>query len=140
VTTLAGTGAILLPATPQTVPSGATQSFAVSTLQGYGIVSISGCGGTQDGANYITGNIVADCTISVSATLRNGRSTGNEPSIADALKTFTITAGTYVPTTEERVRYDVAPLDANGNPVGNGIIDLADVVIILRRAVGIGSW
>jgi len=43
-------------------------------------------------------------------------------------------------TPAEEIRYDVAPLGASGTPVGNGVIDVADVILVLRRIIGIGSW
>ena len=39
-----------------------------------------------------------------------------------------------------RKRCDVAPLGADGRPHPDGAIDLGDVVIILRRVVGLTTW
>jgi len=78
---------------------------------------------------------------SVTAVKRNGSSgTGAAPSIADALKTL---QGFFDPTKltpAEKIRYDVAPLAVSGAPQGNDVIDIADVILILRRSIGIGSW
>ena len=37
-------------------------------------------------------------------------------------------------------RCDVAPLGADGRPHPDGVIDIGDVVIILRRVVGLTNW
>jgi len=63
-----------------------------------------------------------------------------QPTISDALKVLRAVAGIFPLTDLEQIRYDVAPLGSNGLPFGNGIIDVADVILILRRSIGIGSW
>jgi uncharacterized repeat protein (TIGR02543 family) len=60
--------------------------------------------------------------------------------IADALKTLQAYLGTVTLTPAELAIYDVAPLGAGGLPQGNGVVDGADVIMILRRIIGIGSW
>jgi hypothetical protein len=80
-------------------------------------------------------------TFSATVINRNGNSgTGSVPTINDALKAL---QGYHDPsslTPADLIRYDVAPLNAGGTPQGNGAIDAADVVLILRRTIGIGSW
>jgi hypothetical protein len=63
-----------------------------------------------------------------------------QPTISDALKVLQAVVGITPLTATEQIRYDVAPLGSSGTPVGNGIIDAADVILILRRSIGIGSW
>jgi hypothetical protein len=63
-----------------------------------------------------------------------------QPTVSDALKVFQAVNGVTTLTVAEQLRYDVAPLDTSGMPKGNGIIDAADVSLILRRSIGIGSW
>jgi hypothetical protein len=63
-----------------------------------------------------------------------------QPTISDALKVFQAINGITTLTVTEQLRYDVAPLDSSGMPKGNGIIDAADVILIMRRSIGIGSW
>ncbi|MDD2736637.1 MAG: hypothetical protein PHF56_22120 [Desulfuromonadaceae bacterium] len=63
-----------------------------------------------------------------------------QPTISDALKVFQVVNGIISLTVAEQLRYDVAPLDTGGMPKGNGIIDAADVILIMRRSIGIGSW
>jgi hypothetical protein len=64
----------------------------------------------------------------------------SSPTIADALKVLLAINGTTPLTAAELIRYDVAPLSDTGTPSGNGTIDDADVILLLRRSIGIGSW
>ncbi len=66
VTPLAGAGGALDPATPQTVPDGATTTFEVLADAGYVIDQVSGCGGSLSATTYTTGPITADCTVEAS--------------------------------------------------------------------------
>lgn len=73
--------------------------------------------------------------------LRNARSDGAAaPTISDALKVLQAFVGITPLSPADQIRYDVAPLSASGIPLGNGTIDAADVILILRRSIGIGSW
>jgi uncharacterized repeat protein (TIGR02543 family) len=136
-----GTGSSMTPATAQTVNSGATTSFTVTPLDGYGILSATGCNGTLSGTTYTTGAMTANCAVAVTAVKKDANSgTAAEPTIADALKALQTYSGIIQLTPEETIRYDVAPLGANGVPQGNGVVDVADVIMILRRSIGIGSW
>lgn len=63
-----------------------------------------------------------------------------QPTITEALKVLQAVVGTTPLTATEKIRYDVAPLGNNGTPVGNGTIDSADVILILRRSIDIGNW
>jgi hypothetical protein len=60
-------------------------------------------------------------------------------SITDALRALRISAGLITPAADDLAKGDVAPL-VNGKPQPDGIIDIGDVVVILRRAVGVVSW
>lgn len=142
VTPTTSTGYSITPATAQNINQNATTSFSVISASGYGIAAISGCGGSLSGTTYTTGTITADCTVSVTAVARNAGSGGaaQPPTITDALKVLLAVVGTAPLTASDQIRYDVAPLSASGTPVGNGAIDAADVILILRRSIGIGSW
>jgi uncharacterized repeat protein (TIGR02543 family) len=141
VTPTAGTGSSISPALAQTITSGATTSFTVAPHSGYGILSVTGCNGTLNGSSYTTAAITANCTVSVTAVKRNGNSgSATDPSLADALKAMQAYVGLLTLTPEQHILYDVAPLSSGAVPQGNGVVDVADVIMILRRAVGIGSW
>jgi hypothetical protein len=85
--------------------------------------------------------MAGNCAVAVTAVKKNANSgTADDPTLADALKALQTYVGAIQLTPEETIRYDVAPLAANGVPQGNGVVDVADVIMILRRSVGIGSW
>ena len=139
VTPSSGTGSSMIPAIIQTVNSGATTSFTITPDSGYGILSVTGCNGALSGTTYTTGVITGNCAVAVTA-IKRGGSIGTVPTISDALKTLQAFNGTITLTPEEIIRYDVAPVAVNGIPQGNSVIDVADVILILRRSIGIGSW
>lgn len=66
----------------------------------------------------------------------NGDGTVN---VADALQALRFTAKLVSPTSAEIARGDVAPL-IDGKPQPDGKIDIRDVVVILRKAVGLVTW
>jgi uncharacterized repeat protein (TIGR02543 family) len=141
VTPPTGTGSSVIPATAQIVNSGASISFNVKPDAGFGILAVTGCNGVLSGTTYTTGPITSDCSLSVIAVKHNGNSSnGAEPALADALKALQAYFGTVTLTQEELLRYDVAPLASSGVPQGDGVVDIADVIMILRRSAGIGSW
>jgi hypothetical protein len=57
----------------------------------------------------------------------------------DALLALRIAAGLDEPTSSKLTRGDVAPL-VNGISHPDGQIDISDVVVILRKAVGLMGW
>jgi len=80
-------------------------------------------------------------TFSATVVDRNGNGgSGSEPTIVDALKALQGFSNPGLLTPSEMIRYDVAPLAASGVPQGNSIVDAADVILILRRSIGIGNW
>ena len=60
--------------------------------------------------------------------------------VKDALKALNILVGLFPPTADDLVAMKVTPLDAAGRPNGTGAPDLNDVVMILRRVLGIVIW
>ncbi|MBJ6727977.1 putative Ig domain-containing protein, partial [Geomesophilobacter sediminis] len=61
--------------------------------------------------------------------------------ISDALKVYQAVMGKLTLTPEESAAADVAPLSAEtGQPTGDNVVDIADVIIILRRIVGAVTW
>jgi hypothetical protein len=59
--------------------------------------------------------------------------------ITDALRAMRVVAGAISPTAADIAHADVAPL-VNGQPRPDGRIDIGDVVVILRKAVGLVMW
>jgi len=64
---------------------------------------------------------------------------GATVTISDALMALKSTVGLHTPTASEISRGDVSPL-VGGKPAPDGKIDVGDVVLILRRAVGAVTW
>jgi hypothetical protein len=62
VTALSGTGGSITPGRIA-INNGATTSFTVTPAAGYGISSVTGCGGTLSGNTYVTGPVTQDCTV-----------------------------------------------------------------------------
>ena len=60
--------------------------------------------------------------------------------IGDALLIFQAYLSGAVLAGDRALLSDVAPLASNGTPVGDGVIDLGDVVTIMRRIVGAVNW
>jgi Big-like domain-containing protein len=127
VTVAVGTGA----ATAATV-TGTNWNFPIPTL--------------VDGVNNITVN--ATDTIgntgtklaTITVVPADGKITGAATVVlGDALKALQFATGLVKATPVESVHADVAPL-VNGVPAPNGKVDTGDVVVILRKAVGLGNF
>jgi len=135
----------LSPASSQMVSYGASSSFTVTPGSGYQVASVTGCGGILSGANFTTGAVSADCTVSatftpVGTTLLLGDLNGDgKVDIADALRALQIAVGLITPTAYDLSQGDVGPL-VNGKPAADGKIDISDVVLILQKSVGLVNW
>ena len=139
VTPTTGSGYTISPSTAISVNIYGIASFTVTPDPGYGVV-VSGCGGSLNGTTYTTGAITANCTVAVTAVARNASSGPSGPAISDALKVLQFVAGLATLTPIEMIRYDVAPLDATYKPSGNGTVDTSDVIMILRKSIGLETW
>ncbi|NVN97713.1 MAG: hypothetical protein HXX17_00180, partial [Geobacteraceae bacterium] len=60
--------------------------------------------------------------------------------IEDVIKAYRIDKGLDPAAGTDMLRLDVAPLDKDGRPQGNGIIDLGDVILLLRYIAGVIIW
>ena len=58
--------------------------------------------------------------------------------IVDALRAYKIAMGYLLPTASDLTTLDVAP-EVNGKPKGDGVIDIADVILLLRKGTGL-DW
>ena len=85
-----------------------------------------------------TCNVVVGCVFALLAS-SEGDLDGGGVSITDALRTLRIAAGLMTPTNSDLLHGDAAPL-VNDKPQPDGTIDIGDVVVILRKAVGLVSW
>jgi hypothetical protein len=62
------------------------------------------------------------------------------PTIRDVLKVQRSVVGVVPLTATEQAVYDVAPLGANGKPLGDGVITIQDANLILGRSLGLQVW
>ncbi len=60
-----------------------------------------------------------------------------KPDITDALRVLQIEMGQITSTANDLIHADVAPLGVNNKPKGDGVIEVYDVIGILRMVVGL---
>lgn len=109
--------------------------------------AISGNGPWSWDCRSVNGGTTAICSANVLSTAvvatHDGIVIGSGkkgPDIADALAVFQHVQGIVTLSGAELIHADVAPLRSNGTPLGNGVVNMADVIILLRRVIGIGNW
>jgi hypothetical protein len=59
---------------------------------------------------------------------------------ADALKALKIVAGIQAAVGDDNAAADAAPLDASNKPASDGKVGIGDVLVILRRVIGLETW
>lgn len=69
VSASAGAGGTITPAT-SSAAKGSTVSLTVTANTGYDIATVSGCGGSLNGATYTTAALTADCSVTASFKLK----------------------------------------------------------------------
>ena len=62
------------------------------------------------------------------------------PTIADALRILRISVNLIPASSDDMNHGDVAPLGQDGKPLPDGIINIQDALVILRKVVGLISW
>jgi len=113
-----------------------TASSASFSMTG---ISRSAVADTGYSSQFINANNVWFQSESVPIVLAGDLNNDGNVDVADALLAFRMTAGMISPTVTDLVRGDVAPM-VNGLPQPDGKIDIGDVVVLLRRAVGLTTW
>ncbi|KAF0218942.1 MAG: hypothetical protein FD174_2458 [Geobacteraceae bacterium] len=137
--------------TPNTI-SGSAESGAVASAEDGGeilgsAVSINGAWSfdlTNTGFNPATLVIRArDAAGNVSTRILFPQGdidgSGGEPDLIDALMLMRIAMKYDIPTAQDLERGDVAPL-INGKPQPDGVINGHDVILVLRRIIGLATW
>lgn len=132
------------------VNAGATQNFTVTPNAKFQVKDI-----TVDGAlaHFVApANPGAAVTFTAPAATANGTTINatfmpsgdltadGKLSVDDAVKALRILVGLQIPVGDDLTAMKVAPLDATGRPSGTGAPDLNDVVLILKRVLGIITW
>ena len=90
-----------------------------------------------DSGNYALTATTASTTADIIAP--DGDLDGSGVSVTDALRALRIAGGLIIPTAADSSHGDVAPL-VSGIPQPDDSIDIGDVVVILRKAVGLVNW
>ncbi len=134
-------GGSITPAGAVSLPFGSEQTYVFTPESGYFIDTVK-IDNQSVGmvTSYTFTNLRAYHTITVEFARPDGvidptNRTGI-PNIGDALIALTIAMGDITPTPHQLKHADVAPL-VNGVPKPDGIIDIRDVLLTLRRVVGL---
>jgi hypothetical protein len=77
-----------------------------------------------------------------SSTVQRNVIAGNDMAkmLADAVMACQHAYGQTTLPEADKLRIDCAPLGANGKPNPNGVVDMGDVIILLRRVLGLVNW
>jgi hypothetical protein len=131
-----------------TVEAGVTPVVTVNTKAQTGPVTVNGVNwscrlsGLLAGANDVTvvatdaaGNATTNTT-SLTVIIPDGNfKTSGNVDISDALRALRIAVGIIQPTADDMLHGDVAPLGAP-----DGVIDIADAVLILKKVLGVFTF
>lgn len=137
------TGGGSIVCTPGTsVEANTPVSCTVTPTQGNRISSVAVDGQIQNVTDPLTythsfGPVSADHVINAIFTPIE---VSNPETISDAIKAFQSVMGRLQLSEQEKTRFDVAPLGADGKPAPDGAVDVADIVILLRKIAGAVSW
>jgi hypothetical protein len=146
VTTTAGANGTITPVLAAGLPAGTAPAGTAVTFTVKPSNSKFKVRDVLDGTTPVTGPSFTLNTGAVNHTVTasfmpSGNLTGSgTPGVADAVKALRIALGLVTPTDEDKLAMDVAPLGADGRPAGDQLQDLSDVLLILRRAVGVVTW
>lgn len=119
---------------PQTVTSGQFSQALTIPAEGSYPVTVT--------ATDAVGNPPATVTRNIIYTPYPGDTNGDgfTTNVVEVMKAFLYVYGNGTLTSTEKLRLDCAPLGPDGKPNPNGIIDAGDVILLLRRTVGLVSW
>jgi uncharacterized repeat protein (TIGR02543 family) len=85
-------------------------------------------------------NVTANIAVSARFVMKDGiilpAQGKTVPDLTDALRALRMAVGLVTPTASDLIHGDVAPLGVNSKPKGDGVIDILDVIGILRMIVG----
>jgi hypothetical protein len=116
-----------------TTPNAGYHLFALTDNKADQMAAVSG--GTYT-ISAITGNHVVNAVFGQPDGIVNQVAGKTKPDMTDALAVFLLVFNNN-PTAAEIARADIAPLGADGRPLGNGKLDIYDVIGILRMMIGL---
>jgi len=80
-------------------------------------------------------------TINVQSSPPTGDLNGSgQVEFTDVLNAYQSVLGHAQLTAAQQKNVDVAPLGTDGKPKGDGVLDIADIVLLLRHMVGLANW
>jgi hypothetical protein len=126
-------------------PTATTWQATVSNMQpGSNIITASAVSSQGKASGPVSTTIQVSLPETGGAKIHSGiinpASDKSAPDIGDALAVLRYIAGLNALNDTQLISADVAPLGTSGAPQGNGTVDIADVVMILRRCIGVGNW
>jgi len=127
------------------VAPGATLSLAITAATGYQIADVI-VDGVPKGkiSSYTFDRVALDHTISATfaqpPSVKGDVDGDGKVGAGDAMAALRAVIGATTLTADQTTRADVWPIDASGMPAGDGTIVMADVITILRRAIGLSTW
>ena len=133
--TVTGVGGMISCGTP--VSSGGASNCTIEPEHGFALTALTDNGtdmlAAVKGNSYVIPYVVGNH--SVAATFG-----GRSYTVSDAVRAQQLVLGKLQVSNAEIGIYDLAPLGADGRPHPDGVVDVGDVVIMLRRLVGILNW
>ena len=141
ITATAAAGGIITPSGSATINLGADQTCTITPDSGFIIADVKVDGVSQGAiSSYTFANVTASHTIEALFTRPDGvldpANTTGVPAIKDALMALGFATGEAAPNPAQLRRGDTSPM-INGVPYPDGKIDLGDVLVILRKVVGL---
>ena len=141
ITTSADSRGIMAPSGNVTAIHGANQTFTFTPIAGYNVVNVL-VDGVSKGPlrSYAFTNVTSDNhTVKVIFIPDGDLNNDGQADITDAIKALKISVGLMTPAFADLLHGDAAPLDAEGIPVPDSKITVADALQILRKVVGLTS-
>jgi len=138
---------------PCVLPDGRIASLWMDRPGGPGVHELKVM--SSDGSNYVMllpdidvvdmGIGCGKCVMNIGESASDGDvaplgSRDGTVNVGDALVTLRFALGLEIPTQEDMIHGDVAPLDESGQPNPDGVINVGDALVILRKALGIVSF
>lgn len=132
-----GNGSITGNASQSVNYNGSTTEVTAVPATGFHFVNWTSEGGFTSTANPLT---VANVTANQTLTANFAADEIVVDPLVDLLRAYQAALGKVQLSVQEQARCDVAPLGEDGRPNPNGVVDVGDVVILLRHVAGLVTW
>ncbi|HEY5513298.1 MAG TPA: hypothetical protein VIK40_06620, partial [Geomonas sp.] len=129
-----GNGAI---SCPSAVTSGGPATCTITLQPGFQLATLTDNG--TDSLALVSNNIYTITNVTGNHTVA-ATFTANTYTIEEILQEYKSVEGKVQLPGSEKTRCDIAPLGVDGKPRPDGTVDVADLIIMLRKLVGVISW